>query len=255
MADCVLVAGTSAQIGGPVRRQSVGSPGADAALCRSPGGRAGRPGVRPGAERACATTRSTRCHYLIHIPTDAGLSRPEPGPGGRHLPVRAAPGLAGAVGNRRRARSRRRRSQTRSGCSSSCGGAGGDPLPVRRQGGLADARRSAPARPRRSDGDGSPRALGPCSAATMVRRPARAALRRHRSPDGMNTEEMLAMQRREFLKATGLAAGALGLDVAARPTGRASSGRSPSACGPTSRAASCGRSGGSSAPTSRTTPT
>jgi tRNA/rRNA methyltransferase len=70
VADCVLVAGTSAKVGGPFRRQTVGSPDrimphlleasvdGPVALVFGP-----EPTGLSNAEVA-------RCHYLIHIPTD-----------------------------------------------------------------------------------------------------------------------------------------------------------------------------------------
>jgi tRNA/rRNA methyltransferase len=70
VADCALVAGTSARTGGLFRRQSVGSP--DEVMPRLVEVMAAAPaalvfGPEPtGLENA----EVTRCHHLIHIPTD-----------------------------------------------------------------------------------------------------------------------------------------------------------------------------------------
>lgn len=70
VADCVLVAGTSARVGGPFRRQSVGPPDEVmphlvAALTTAPAA------LVFGPEPSGLTNAEvTRCHYLIHIPTD-----------------------------------------------------------------------------------------------------------------------------------------------------------------------------------------
>jgi tRNA/rRNA methyltransferase len=70
VADCILVVGTSARIGGPFRRQSVRTPDAIMpevveALNRGPAA------LVLGPERSGLTNAElTRCHYLIHIPTD-----------------------------------------------------------------------------------------------------------------------------------------------------------------------------------------
>jgi tRNA/rRNA methyltransferase len=69
--DCALVIGTSARTGGLVRRQSVGPPdeimprlatvlraGSSAALVFGP------------EDRGLTNEEVTRCHYLVHIPTD-----------------------------------------------------------------------------------------------------------------------------------------------------------------------------------------
>jgi tRNA/rRNA methyltransferase len=70
VADCVLVAGTSARLGGPYRRQSVGPPWEImphliGAL------RAGRVALVFGPEGSgLSNAEVTRCHHLIHIPTD-----------------------------------------------------------------------------------------------------------------------------------------------------------------------------------------
>src|SRR5438445_9801464 len=70
VADCVLVVGTSARLGGPVRRQSVGPPEqimphvAEAAARGAGGLVFGRQANGPTDDEV------TRCHYLIHIPTN-----------------------------------------------------------------------------------------------------------------------------------------------------------------------------------------
>jgi tRNA/rRNA methyltransferase len=70
VAECALVAGTSARTGGLFRRQSVGTP--EAIMPRLAETMAAAPvalvfGPEPtGLENA----EVTRCHYLIHIPTD-----------------------------------------------------------------------------------------------------------------------------------------------------------------------------------------
>jgi tRNA/rRNA methyltransferase len=71
VADCTLVAGTSAQVGGLVRRQSVGTP--REVLPRlvealDPGPVALVFGPEP---RGLTNVEVARCHYLIHVPTDA----------------------------------------------------------------------------------------------------------------------------------------------------------------------------------------
>jgi tRNA/rRNA methyltransferase len=70
VADCVLVAGTSARTGGLFRRQSVGPPDEVMPLlveAMSSGRAALVFGPEPsGLENA----EVTRCHYLIHIPAD-----------------------------------------------------------------------------------------------------------------------------------------------------------------------------------------
>jgi tRNA/rRNA methyltransferase len=72
VSDCALVVGTSARIGGLVRRQSVGAPEeimphVVAAL------RAGSPAalVFGPEHRGLTNEEVTRCHYLIHIPADS----------------------------------------------------------------------------------------------------------------------------------------------------------------------------------------
>jgi tRNA/rRNA methyltransferase len=72
VADCVLVAATSARVGGPFRRQSVGSP--DEVIPHLVAACAERPvalvfGPEPSGLR---DDEVSRCHYLIHIPTDPG---------------------------------------------------------------------------------------------------------------------------------------------------------------------------------------
>jgi tRNA/rRNA methyltransferase len=68
--DCVLVAGTSARIGGPFRRQSVGPP--DQILPELVSEMAKSPvALVFGPEPSGLTDAEvTRCHYLINIPTD-----------------------------------------------------------------------------------------------------------------------------------------------------------------------------------------
>jgi tRNA/rRNA methyltransferase len=70
IADCVLVAGTSARVGGPYRRQSHGLP--EEIMPRLLDAEAGGPvALVLGPERDGLTNAEvTRCHYLIHIPTD-----------------------------------------------------------------------------------------------------------------------------------------------------------------------------------------
>src|SRR5262245_30298098 len=71
LADCLIVVGTSARRGGPYRRQSVGSPEEITprlveVLPRSP------VALIFGPEPSGLTNEEvTRCHHLIHIPTDA----------------------------------------------------------------------------------------------------------------------------------------------------------------------------------------
>jgi tRNA/rRNA methyltransferase len=72
VADCVLVAGTSARVGGLFRRQSVGSP--EEIMPHLLDAAAGGPialvfGPEPSG---LSNSEVTRCHYLIHIPTDSG---------------------------------------------------------------------------------------------------------------------------------------------------------------------------------------
>jgi tRNA/rRNA methyltransferase len=73
VADCVLVAATSARTGGLFRRQSVGDPEQVMRHLVEPLA-AGQPvalvfGTEPSG---LTNTDVSRCHYLIHIPTDAG---------------------------------------------------------------------------------------------------------------------------------------------------------------------------------------
>jgi tRNA/rRNA methyltransferase len=70
LADCVLVAGTSARVGGPYRRQSHGL--AEEILPRLFEASAGGPvALVFGPERdGLSNAEVARCHYLIHIPTD-----------------------------------------------------------------------------------------------------------------------------------------------------------------------------------------
>jgi tRNA/rRNA methyltransferase len=70
VADCVLVAGTSARTGGLFRRQSLGSPEAIVpALLEALAG--GPVALVFGPEPSGLTNAEvSRCHYLIHIPSD-----------------------------------------------------------------------------------------------------------------------------------------------------------------------------------------
>ena len=70
VADCVLVAGTSARVGGLFRRQSVGTP--DEVMPHLVAACVERPvalvfGPEPSG---LSNAEVTRCHYLINIPTD-----------------------------------------------------------------------------------------------------------------------------------------------------------------------------------------
>ncbi len=71
LADCVCAVGTSARIGGPVRRQSVVSPRAimprlTEALISAPAALVFGPEAN-----GLTDAEVSRCHYLIHIPADA----------------------------------------------------------------------------------------------------------------------------------------------------------------------------------------
>src|SRR5262245_24300407 len=67
VADCVVVAGTSARVGGPVRRQSVGWP---EEIMPHLVTAAGPVALVFGREANGLTdTEVARCHHLIHIPT------------------------------------------------------------------------------------------------------------------------------------------------------------------------------------------
>jgi tRNA/rRNA methyltransferase len=70
VADCVLVAATSARTGGLFRRQSVGAP--DEILPHVVDAAASGPAALVfGPERTGLTNEEvSRCHYLIHVPTD-----------------------------------------------------------------------------------------------------------------------------------------------------------------------------------------
>src|SRR5262249_13306432 len=70
VADCVLVAGTSARTGGLFRRQSVGTP--DESMPRLVEGLPSGPvALVFGPEPTGLTNEEvTRCHHLIHIPAD-----------------------------------------------------------------------------------------------------------------------------------------------------------------------------------------
>lgn len=70
VADCVLVAATSARVGGLMRRQFVGPPD-DIAPRLIEAMRTGPVALVFGPESSgLNNTEVTRCHYLIHIPTD-----------------------------------------------------------------------------------------------------------------------------------------------------------------------------------------
>jgi TrmH family RNA methyltransferase len=70
VADCVLVAATSARVGGLVRQQSVGTP--DELMPHLAAACADRPvALVFGPEPSGLSTEEVgRCHYLIHIPAD-----------------------------------------------------------------------------------------------------------------------------------------------------------------------------------------
>jgi tRNA/rRNA methyltransferase len=70
VADCVLVAGTSARTGGPFRRQSVAAP--EAVMPRVVAALAAGPAALVFGPEPSGLTNAevTRCHALIHIPTD-----------------------------------------------------------------------------------------------------------------------------------------------------------------------------------------
>jgi tRNA/rRNA methyltransferase len=70
VADCLLVAGTSARVGGPVRRQSVSPP--DEVMPHIAGVLPRGPAALVfGPEPSGLTDAEvTRCHHLIHVPTD-----------------------------------------------------------------------------------------------------------------------------------------------------------------------------------------
>jgi tRNA/rRNA methyltransferase len=70
VADCTLVVGTSARIGGPYRRQPVALP--DEVLPLFVGTLAGGPAALVFGPEPSGLTNAevTRCHYLVHIPAD-----------------------------------------------------------------------------------------------------------------------------------------------------------------------------------------
>jgi tRNA/rRNA methyltransferase len=70
VADCVLVAGTSARTGGPFRRQSVGAP--DEVMPNVIAALAGGPAALVFGPESSGLTNAevARCHHLIHIPAD-----------------------------------------------------------------------------------------------------------------------------------------------------------------------------------------
>jgi tRNA/rRNA methyltransferase len=70
VADCVLVAATSARVGGLTRRQFVGSPD-EIAPRLIEAIASGRVALVFGPEASgLSNTEASRCHYLIHVPTD-----------------------------------------------------------------------------------------------------------------------------------------------------------------------------------------
>ncbi len=74
VADCVLVAGTSARVGGPFRRQTVGLPREIMPLlvdALATGPTALVFGPEP---TGLSNAEVSRCHHLIHIPTDPGYA-------------------------------------------------------------------------------------------------------------------------------------------------------------------------------------
>jgi len=72
LADCVLVAGTSARVGGGFRRQSVANPDEVAARLVA-ALHAGPVALVFGPEpTGLLNEEVTRCHHLIHIPADEG---------------------------------------------------------------------------------------------------------------------------------------------------------------------------------------
>lgn len=68
--DCVLVAGTSARIGGPFRRQSVGLPDVIIPVLVEEMAKSPVALVFGPEPSGLTDAEVTRCHYLIHIPTD-----------------------------------------------------------------------------------------------------------------------------------------------------------------------------------------
>src|SRR5438067_13153301 len=68
--DCSFVAGTSARVGGSFRRQSVGPP--DVVMPRLVAAmQSGRAAIVFGPEPSgLSDAEVTRCHYLLHVPTD-----------------------------------------------------------------------------------------------------------------------------------------------------------------------------------------
>ncbi len=72
VADCVLVAATSAQVGGPFRRQSVGTPDEIAGHLIAASASAPVALVFGPEASGLSNAEVTRCHYLIHIPADPG---------------------------------------------------------------------------------------------------------------------------------------------------------------------------------------
>jgi tRNA/rRNA methyltransferase len=70
LAECVFVVGTSARLGGPFRRQSVGTPDQIMSVVVERL-EAGYAALVFGPESSGLTDEEVaRCHYLIHIPTD-----------------------------------------------------------------------------------------------------------------------------------------------------------------------------------------
>src|SRR5262249_10314293 len=105
------------------------------------------------------------------------------GPGGRRLPVRTAARLAAAGGSRGRGGNAGGSAGHVRGTGApvrpAAYGVGGDPLPVRAEGGIADARPATPARPRPADDGGGRRAARPGRTYPLLRcqPPAAAGLR------------------------------------------------------------------------------
>lgn len=74
VADCGLVVGTSGEVGGPVRRQSVGTP--DLVAPHLAAALAHGPAALVFGPEPCGLNNAelTRCQHVIHIPTDAAYA-------------------------------------------------------------------------------------------------------------------------------------------------------------------------------------
>lgn len=74
IADCGLVVGTSGEVGGPVRRQSVGPP--DLVLPHLAAALVHGPAALVFGPEPCGLNNAevTRCHHVVHIPTDAAYA-------------------------------------------------------------------------------------------------------------------------------------------------------------------------------------